>query len=286
MRAVSPSATSLSTNSSWIERWISAREPAMQVWPVAAKMPDTTPLTALSRSASLNTILADLPPSSSVTGLMDLRRELVDALSGAVAAGEGDLRHMRMGDQALADLGAEPGHDVDHARRKARLLEQAPKFERRHRGEFGRLPDDRVACGERRRELPCGEHQRRIPRRDRRHDPERLFAREVDHAGLVDRNDPPLDLVRKAAEIVEPLRNVAQLRPHLGDQLAVVARFDLSQPIGFDGDQVGELAQKRAARRRADLGPGRGAKRLQRGFDGAVDIAALARGTKAQAAPR
>jgi hypothetical protein len=71
MRAVSPNATSLSTNSLWSERWISAREPAMQVCPVAAKMPETTPLTALSITASLNTILADFPPSSSVTGLMD-----------------------------------------------------------------------------------------------------------------------------------------------------------------------------------------------------------------------
>ena len=41
----------------------------MQVCPVAAKMPDTTPLTALSRSASGNTSCADLPPSSSVVRL-------------------------------------------------------------------------------------------------------------------------------------------------------------------------------------------------------------------------
>ena len=58
-------------NSSWIERWTRAREPAMQVWPVAAKMPETTPFTALSRTASLKTMLADLPPSSSVTGLIE-----------------------------------------------------------------------------------------------------------------------------------------------------------------------------------------------------------------------
>jgi hypothetical protein len=42
----------------------------MQVWPVAAKMPETTPLTASSSTASANTMLADLPPSSSVTGLI------------------------------------------------------------------------------------------------------------------------------------------------------------------------------------------------------------------------
>ena len=38
----------------------------MQVCPVAAKMPDTAPLTAASRSASSNTMFGDLPPSSSV----------------------------------------------------------------------------------------------------------------------------------------------------------------------------------------------------------------------------
>ena len=39
----------------------------MQVWPVAAKMPAMTPLTALSRSASAKTMFGDLPPSSSDT---------------------------------------------------------------------------------------------------------------------------------------------------------------------------------------------------------------------------
>ena len=58
-------------NSSTTLRWISAREPAMQVWPVAAKIPETTPFTASSRIASSNTMLADLPPSSRVTGLIE-----------------------------------------------------------------------------------------------------------------------------------------------------------------------------------------------------------------------
>jgi hypothetical protein len=40
----------------------------MQVWPVAAKMPAITPFAAASRSASPNTMLADLPPSSRLTG--------------------------------------------------------------------------------------------------------------------------------------------------------------------------------------------------------------------------
>ena len=247
----------------------------MQVCPVAAKMPETTPLTALSISGVLEHDIGRFAAKLERDRLDGPRGKLVDALSGAVAPGEGDLRDMRMGDKALADLGAEAGHDIDDAGRKAGFLEQAAKLERRHRGEFRRLPDDRIACGQSRRELPGGQHQRRIPRRDRRHDPERLFAGEVDHAGLVDRNDPPLDLVREAAEIVEPLRYVAQLRPHFGDQLAVVARLDLRQPIGFGGDQIGELAEKRAPRGRADLGPRRRAERLPRGFHRAVDVRAF-----------
>ncbi len=39
----------------------------MHVCPVAAKIPATTPLVAASRSASANTMLGDLPPSSSET---------------------------------------------------------------------------------------------------------------------------------------------------------------------------------------------------------------------------
>src|SRR5258706_13178424 len=41
----------------------------MQVCPVAAKIPDTAPLTASSMTASSNTMLGDLPPSSSPTFL-------------------------------------------------------------------------------------------------------------------------------------------------------------------------------------------------------------------------
>ena len=39
----------------------------MQVWPVAAKMPETAPAAAADRSASSNTMFGDLPPSSSET---------------------------------------------------------------------------------------------------------------------------------------------------------------------------------------------------------------------------
>jgi hypothetical protein len=56
--------------------------------------------------------------------------KLVDALPRAVAAGEGDLRDIRMGDKPLAELGAKSGHDIDDPGGKASFLEQAAKLER------------------------------------------------------------------------------------------------------------------------------------------------------------
>src|ERR1700734_4055247 len=55
-------------------------------------------------------------------GLDGPRGKLVDALSGPVAPGEGDLRDMRMGDEALADLGAKAGQDIHDAGRQAGFL--------------------------------------------------------------------------------------------------------------------------------------------------------------------
>ena len=63
-----------SSTSSCILRWTSAREPATQVWPAAAKMPASSPASACFRSASANTMLALLPPSSSVTWASGERR--------------------------------------------------------------------------------------------------------------------------------------------------------------------------------------------------------------------
>ena len=78
MRAVFASASSFSMNASWMLSCSSRREPAMQVWPVAAKMPETAPFTASSRFASSNTMFGDLPAQLQAHALERLRRELVD----------------------------------------------------------------------------------------------------------------------------------------------------------------------------------------------------------------
>ena len=57
-------ASTRSVNAALIEFCTSRREPAVHICPVAPKMPETAPMQAWSRSASSNTMLGDLPPSS------------------------------------------------------------------------------------------------------------------------------------------------------------------------------------------------------------------------------
>ena len=97
--------------------------------------------------------------------------------------------------------------------------------------------------------------QRRVPRRDGGHHAQRLVAREVEIALLVERDDRALDLVGQAAEVVVPLRHVVELGRHLGEQLAVVAHLDLGQVLGVLRHQVAQLAQQRAALGRRHLRP-------------------------------
>ncbi len=65
----SASAVNRSRNSGRIDRCTSSREPAKQTWPLPPKMARIDSGTAMSRSASAKTMLADLPPSSAETGV-------------------------------------------------------------------------------------------------------------------------------------------------------------------------------------------------------------------------
>ena len=68
-------------------------------------------------------------------------------------------------------------HDVEDAVRDAGLVEQLGDEERGGRVLLGRLQDERVAAGDRRRPHPHGHHRREVERRDPRDDPERLADR-------------------------------------------------------------------------------------------------------------
>ena len=194
-----PPATSRSTKRSWIERCSSSREPAMQVCPVAAKMPEITPEHRRLELGIVEHDVRRLAAELERHVLQAARGRLVDLLPGEVRAGEGDLRARR---------------DARPARRPPRLpipvtmlttpggkpasSNSAHELQRRGRGELRRLDHRDVAGRKRRRELPGQQQQRRVPRRDHAHDAERLVARVVEDVVLVGRDDARLRACRRA----------------------------------------------------------------------------------------
>ena len=103
-------------------------------------------------------------------------RELaLDRLADLGRAGERDLVDVGVLDEMRAGR-AVAGDDVDDARRQLGLAADVGEDERRQRRRLGRLEHDRVAAGERRRDLP-GEHQQReVPGDDLAGDAERARA--------------------------------------------------------------------------------------------------------------
>ena len=82
MRICLAKATIFAKNSSAISSCRYSRDPATQLCPVAPKIPAMDPFTALSMSASSNTMNGDLPPSSSETSAK-FSRELVSTARAA-----------------------------------------------------------------------------------------------------------------------------------------------------------------------------------------------------------
>ena len=102
------------------------REPATHVWPALPVNTDAevTPSAAASRSASANTMLADLPPSSKCSGLsVDAARS---EMTRAVAVDPVKLMRpdTRIAHERVAGLLAQSGHDVHDSRGNARFVEQ------------------------------------------------------------------------------------------------------------------------------------------------------------------
>ena len=261
----------ISSTSSRILRWTRAREPATQVWPAAAKMPASSPASACFMSASGKTMLALLPPSSSVTVGQARGGARADGAAGLDAAGEGDLGDVGMVDQRLAG-GAVAGDDVDHAGRDAGLLGEPRRLDHRGGRHLRRLDDHGVAGGQRRRHRHDGEEQRRVPRHDHADHAERLAEGIVEHRGAVERDDPALDLVGEAAVVIEPVRHDPGLEDHLVEELAVLRGLDAADLVGVRMDRVGPAHQQPAAPGRRDRPPF-GERRLGRATASATSSA-------------
>ena len=75
-------------------------------------------------------------------------------------------------------------HDVDDARRHARLAAEVGEQERGERRVLGGLQHHRVARGQRRSDFPGGHQQRIVPGYDAGHHPPGLFDHEIELNGI------------------------------------------------------------------------------------------------------
>ncbi|OLE17654.1 MAG: hypothetical protein AUG88_06265 [Actinobacteria bacterium 13_1_20CM_4_68_12] len=160
--------------------------------------------------------------------------------------------------------------DVEDAVRDTGLLQQLSRVDRRRRVLLGRLEDERVAAGERRRPHPHRDHGREVERRDPRADADRLPDRiDVDpgrgllgEAALQQLWDPAAEL-----DHLEPARDLA-LR--VREYLAVLGREDLGDVLTVRVDECADAEEDLSLARERDGTPG--GKGLLRSLDGAIDL--------------
>ncbi len=157
-------------------RCTSARVPDSHTWPPCRNVPHRTAAAAWSRSASSRTMLADLPPSSSVTGFTLPDASCMMRRPTSVEPVKAVLSTIMLEASSSPSVPPGPAEDVDHARRQVDLGDQLGQLERGERGERRRLEHRAVAGGDRRGDLPGGHQQGEVPRHDAGGHADRLVA--------------------------------------------------------------------------------------------------------------
>ena len=255
-------------NGSYASRSMKIRERAQQSWPALPNTAIGADRAAASRSASMKMTLADLPPSSSVTRLIDsaapaaIRRPTsVDPVKAILATSGCSTSRCPTTRPGPATTLTTPGRD-------ARLERELGEPQRRQRRQLGGLQHERVAGRQAGRHLPGGDRQREVPRDDQADDAERLAEREVDAAG--DRDRVAQQPLGRAGVVAERVDDHAHLAERVADRLAGVARLEDGELVDVLGQRVGQPVQQHRAVGRADGAPGR--ERGLRGGDGGVGL--------------
>ena len=133
--------------------------------------------------------------------------------------------------------------DVEDAGRQAGLDEQFGDAHRHARIALGRLQDEGVAAGDRRRDLPQRDHRREVERRDAGDDAERLAHRIDVDAGAGAVGELALHHVRRADADFDHFEAALDVALGVGDGLAVLARQDFGQLVIVAVGEFEELHQ-------------------------------------------
>ncbi len=134
-------------------------------------------------------------------------------------------------------------HDVEHALGEARALGKLGQRQRRQRRVLGRLDDHRAARGERRRHLARDHGVGKIPRRDRRHDADRLLHDDDARVRLVRGDRLAVDALGLLGEQLDEAGAVDDLALGLGERLALLLGEQQRQLVGVLDDQLVPAAQ-------------------------------------------
>ncbi len=219
-----------------------------------------------SSSTSAKKMLGDLPPSSSVTGMMFsaaycmMSRPVVVSPVNAILAMRGlEASGLPASTPKPLTTLSTPGGSRSPMRSISTMM--------LHGRLLGRLQDDAVAGGERRRELPHRHQDGEVPRDDLADDAERLVE-VVGDGRLVDLGERAFLRADAAGEVAEVIDGERQVGGHrLADRLAVVDRLDGGELGEVRLHAVGDLEQDGGAGGRRRLAPGvgggvRGVERL------------------------
>ena len=202
-------------------------------------------------------------------------RSLDDLAPDIGRSGERDLVDIGMRRQRGAGHFADPGQDIDHARRKARRIDQFTKTQCAQRGFLGGFEHHGTARRQRRGQFHHRHDQREIPRDDLRHHPDRFAHGErLVFAGIADRGADAVQLGRPAGEIAQQFRGHRQIdRARVVQRFAVVKGFQFGQFVGVFEQQVGQPPDQPRPRCPAHARPGAAFERRACRRDGPVNIA-------------
>ncbi len=193
---------------------------------------------------------------------------------------ERDLVDTGMGGHRRANFAASPRDDVDDTVRDPGLLHQFREAKRRQRREFGRLDNRGAAGGKRGRHLPCHGLQREVPRHDHADDADRFLAgvgHVIARQGRLD--GAAMQLRRPAGEIAEGVDRALHVDvARIGNRLAHVDRFDLSQFRCVRFDQIGEAVKQPFALKGFEPAPRSAVELFAGRFDRAIQIGGRAQG--------
>ena len=209
-------------------------------------MPFALPWIAASNSASANTMLGDLPPSSSVTRFNVSAPVRMMILPTSFEPVNPTLSTFGWDVSGAPHVSPNPVSTFSTPAGKPRLLQDLRDLERGQRRLLGGLQDHRAPGRDRRRHLLHGHHHRVVPRRDGGGHAHRLLHDERHRVGT-HRRDVAVDLRRPAAVVLEHERDLGDVLAGLADRLAGVERFELRQALVLAAHDVGGAQQDPAA---------------------------------------